>query len=280
MIVTVLIENKTDSELQAEHGLSLLIRTEGGRTLLLDSGASGLFLENAEALGEDLREVEACFLSHGHYDHAGGFAEFLKKYPGPALYMMKGAEAPCYSGRGLSRHGIGIPAGLFPEYRDRIHFTEGVTEIFPGVTLVPHSTPGLEEKGKRFVMRRRIGRRLVWDDFSHEMSLVIEEAEGLTVFNSCSHGGLPAILQEVSRAFPGKKIRNFVGGLHMMGKKDGEEICTFSGEEVREMARILEGYGSPMVYTGHCTGLVGYGLLEAELKDRVSRLVTGRVLHM
>ena len=73
MKLTVLMENTTVREdLTAEHGLSLYIEANGKR-ILFDTGASATFADNAEKLGIDLSQVDLCILSHGHYDHGGGY---------------------------------------------------------------------------------------------------------------------------------------------------------------------------------------------------------------
>jgi metal-dependent hydrolase (beta-lactamase superfamily II) len=64
-------EGKNDSRLITEHGLSILLETERHR-ILLDTGASDVFIRNAEVLGIDLSTVDYVFISHGHSDHAGG----------------------------------------------------------------------------------------------------------------------------------------------------------------------------------------------------------------
>ena len=76
LTITVLAENSDGKGLCGEHGLSLHIEYEG-RRYLLDAGATGLFAENAAKLGLSLAEVEAVFLSHAHYDHAGGLPLFF-----------------------------------------------------------------------------------------------------------------------------------------------------------------------------------------------------------
>ena len=64
--MTVLIDNIAAEPLHGEWGLSILI-TADGRDILLDTGASGLFADNADALGIDLGNVELGVLSHAHY---------------------------------------------------------------------------------------------------------------------------------------------------------------------------------------------------------------------
>ena len=75
---TVLTDNRTcDDQLQTENGLSILLETEKHR-ILLDTGASDVFIRNAEKTGIDLSTVDYVFISHGHSDHAGGLKYFMK----------------------------------------------------------------------------------------------------------------------------------------------------------------------------------------------------------
>ena len=77
---TVLTDNRTQNPLlQTEHGLSILLETEKHR-LLLDTGASDVFIRNSEQLGIDLSTVDYVFISHGHSDHAGGGAPRFPRY--------------------------------------------------------------------------------------------------------------------------------------------------------------------------------------------------------
>ena len=62
---TVLSDNRSnDSRLSTEHGLSVLLQTEQHR-ILLDTGASDVFIRNAERLDIDLSDVDYVFISHG-----------------------------------------------------------------------------------------------------------------------------------------------------------------------------------------------------------------------
>lgn len=73
MKITTLMENTASSDcFTAEHGLSIYIETKD-HIILFDSGPSGAFADNAAKLGVDLAKAEMAILSHGHYDHGGGF---------------------------------------------------------------------------------------------------------------------------------------------------------------------------------------------------------------
>ena len=79
--LTVLLEN-TQAELKSvsvEHGLSLLLRIDD-KSFLFDTGATGIFTDNARLMNVRLDDVDCVVISHSHYDHAGGFASFAEKY--------------------------------------------------------------------------------------------------------------------------------------------------------------------------------------------------------
>lgn len=280
MIVKVLVENSTsDENFVAEHGLGLFIE-EKGKKYLLDAGQSGVFAENAEKMGVNLENTEFAVLSHGHYDHAGGFGAFLEKWPRKKIYAMDSAKEKYYSTSGGSLHEIGIPGNVYPAFAENFCFVGEYMELAKGIYLVPHSTEGLERVGERSGLFKDVGNEIVPDDFRHEVSLVFDTEKGLVIFNSCSHGGLLTILKEVKEQLPGKKVYAFFGGLHMKGSKNGEEICTFSEEEIQKLAEAVKEQGLQKLYTGHCTGKPGYELLEKYLPEHLGKLTTGAVIEI
>ena len=75
--LTTLIENHVDKEerYMCEHGLAILIESENQEEqvcLLMDTGQSGIFYENAAKMGISLENLSALLISHAHYDHAHG----------------------------------------------------------------------------------------------------------------------------------------------------------------------------------------------------------------
>ena len=102
---------------------------------------------------------------------------------------------------------------------------------------------------------------------------------GLVIFNSCSHSGIVNIIDEVKEYFgQGKEVAAFIGGLHMKGKSGEKEICTFSENEIEEMTKYLEKNSVKKLYTGHCTGMVGYELIKKYIGEKVEYIYTGREL--
>ncbi len=119
------------------------------------------------------------------------------------------------------------------------------------------------------------GEEVVPDDFMHEHSLVLDTEKGLVIFNSCSHGGAVNIIREAEDACGQKQVYSYVGGLHMKGTENGEEICTFSKSDIDDLCDIFLLKDVKRIYTGHCTGSVGFEELHSRLGNRIHKLTTG-----
>ncbi len=279
MKITVLIENTSaDSTLKCEHGLSFLIEYND-KKYLLDAGSSSAFLDNAKTLDISLDDVNTCFLSHGHYDHSGGFYEYLNLNKNVQVYAMESATGSYHSSKG-GMHEIGIPKPILDKHLNRFKFINGVYELDDHIYLIPHGAAGLDAIGKKAGLFKKCGEEYLPDDFAHELSLVFATDKGLVIFNSCSHAGIKNIINEVTTVLPDKKIYAFLGGLHMEGKDGTRCFCTFSEAEIEEIANILKNVDLQKLYTGHCTGDDGFKLLQKYLDDKIIRLTTGMRIEL
>lgn len=273
MKVTVLIENTSNSELRCEHGLSLLIEFNG-KKYLLDTGSSAAFLDNAKMLDISLDDVHACVLSHGHYDHSGGFYSYLNENNAVRVYAMESAIDSYYSSS-CGMHEIGIPKPIIDTHLNRFEFINSTHLPDKGVYLIPHSSDDLASIGRKAGLFKKCGNEYLPDDFTHELSLVFDADKGLVIFNSCSHAGIINIINEVSTSLPGKNIYAFIGGLHMDGRAGEKRFCTFSEAEIKAIVNKLKEAGLEFLYTGHCTGNEGFSLLQKYLDDKIIRLTSG-----
>ena len=95
-----------------KHGLCFHVQF-GSRSLLFDTGQTGLALTNARALGIDLRQVDAVLLSHGHNDHTGGLPWVLDIAPKARVFLHPGAYGEKFSEKsgqsrflGMSREAV------------------------------------------------------------------------------------------------------------------------------------------------------------------------------
>ena len=92
MKITTLIEDKSGNkeDLYIEHGLSLYIEVDD-KNILLDTGESGKFIDNAKKLDIDLKNLDYVILSHGHYDHSGGLIRLIEEI-NPDIKLYIGSE--------------------------------------------------------------------------------------------------------------------------------------------------------------------------------------------
>ncbi len=263
--ITVIVDNNGNTDLQGEWGLSVLVEYSG-KKILLDAGQSGLFLENMKGLGIDVGDIDYATLSHAHYDHANGFMQFLDNNEKAKLYLREGTDKTCYKKAGWFHAYIGIPKKLIKSNSDRIEMVSGDYELIDGVYLIPHKTPGLGEIGRRERMYQKTKHGWIFDDFSHEQSLVLDTDKGLVILNSCSHGGVANIINEVKETFPDKQVYGYLGGMHLFNKTE---------EEIRKTAEEIRKTGIRYVCTGHCTGGRAFSLLQEELGDTICRMKVG-----
>ena len=242
MRIVTLIENTPgDPRCACEHGLSLYLETHDHR-LLMDTGSTGAFADNAEALGIDLTRVDTVVLSHGHYDHAGGLLRFAALNPGAPIYLQAGADGDFYHG---DRY-IGIDKAItaLPQVRPvrgdlRI---DGELFLFAGIT------------GRRFWPQSNLSLRVrrdgqtLQDDFSHEQCLVVSQDGHRVLVSGCAHNGIRNILSTVERRFPERPIQAVFGGTHLV-PPDPERI-TRTADYFRHSSITCAG-------VCHCTGPMG-----------------------
>lgn len=257
MKITTLMENTTCREdLAAEHGLSLYIET-AGRTILFDAGQSGAFADNAQKLGIDLRKVDLCILSHGHYDHGGGLKRFLEINRRAPVYISRHAFGAYFS----SGKYIGLDPAL--ENHPQLVTAEDHQVLSDGIML--QSSAAMERPFPfgafgQTVLEQGIHRR---DDYRHEQYLLIEESGRRFCFSGCSHAGVLNILHRYQPDV-------FVGGFHFIKMEP-------HGQDLQTAAQQLSAFPT-RYFTGHCTGQAQYAVLKEALGHRLSYLHTGTVI--
>ena len=269
MKATVLTDNNAFGELRSEWGLAVYIEYRD-KKILLDTGASTLYIENAAKLGIDLSNVDLAVLSHAHYDHANGIPAFLDINKKAPFYISSACRENCYGDKGETDFDyIGIPKGTLNDYSDRLIKLFGKNRISDGITLLTHSTQGLDKIGEREKLYVKTEGCYAPDDFAHEQSLIFDTDDGLVVFNSCCHAGAATVINEVKEAFHGQRILSLIGGFHLYNRTE---------DEVRYFAADIKATGVKSIYTGHCTGPAAYEVLSAELGTIVNPLHCGLVM--
>ncbi len=270
MKVIVLSDNIASEQLKQEWGLSIFIEYEG-KNILLDTGGSKLYLDNAKKLDIDIKKVGYGVLSHAHYDHANGMESFFDTNKEAKFYLRAGSGENCYFKFGIFSRYIGIRKGTLKTYKDRILFVDGDYELIPGITLVPHKTSNLAVIGKKNRMYIKKEGKWYPDDFSHEQSIVFETEKGLVILNSCCHTGADMIIREVANTFNDKHIYAIIGGFHLYNA---------SHEEVKALANRIKDTGIEKVYTGHCTGEKSYQILKEQLGEKLEQFKVGLTIEV
>lgn len=157
MKATVLADNIGEGPLAGEWGLSIYIEYEN-KKILLDTGASALFTENAKAMDIPLENIDFGILSHAHYDHANGMEYFFKRNRHAKFYLQKSCAENCYAyEEGRFRY-IGIPKDLLTAYQDRLIYADGDAALCDGVYVVAHKRKNREKSvsGSRCIRRKTV----------------------------------------------------------------------------------------------------------------------------
>ena len=259
---TVLSDNRSnDSQLETEHGLSILLEVEKHR-ILLDTGASDVFIRNAEKMGIDLSTVDYVFISHGHSDHAGGLKHFMEINDNTKVIVSPDAvNGKFFSKRG-KLHSI---TAEWPKIDDDrlvlIDQTCALAEYFHVIAHIPQNHP-MPKGNQNLYLQNTVG-DFIHDDFRHELALYVD---GL-LFTGCAHSGLENIL-----AVCPWPVHTVVGGFHMLDDYESEA-------ELTEFAkRLKEAYPDTLFYTSHCTGNKAFATLKTFMGEHLHAFSCGMTI--
>jgi len=244
MKLTLLCDNHTyiDRYYLGEPAFSCLIE-DGENTILFDTGYSDVFIENAKRMGIDLSRVAQIALSHGHNDHTGGLAAYLKAFPHPVTLT---AHPGIFSAREHDGRVIGAPeeCRTLPEYvtvrlsREPVWLTENV--CFLG------------EIPRRYAFENRtVGERIlkdgsrVPDTLPDDTSLAIRTENGLFLISGCAHAGIANTLAYAKEILKEERVAGVLGGMHLFE----------TDEAFFDTCAELAALGAKELWPCHCTSL-------------------------
>jgi len=282
MKITALIDNhkmENKGYLHKENGLSLHIQLSGTQ-ILLDTGLSGAFRQNAEKLGISIKNVDFVVISHHHFDHGGGVITFLAENKRAKVFLRGSEATDCYlSLSGSFKKYVGLNKALFKAYTKRFEFLDEFSEIFPDVFIltgseITHPQP----KGNQHLLVNN-GGCYTPDRFEHELCLLVRERGNLVVFTGCSHRGVLNIVEAVLKQFRGNSISALFGGFHQVGLPF-LNLGAESQRCVSNLAHSLLAYPIKRIYTGHCTGKRAYRIMKKILEDKLEYFPVGSVVEI
>ena len=256
---SVLADNRTQNPaLQTEHGLSILLETDKHR-ILLDTGASDVFIRNAEVMGIDLSTVDYVFISHGHSDHAGGLKHFININERAKIIVSPDAVRGNFFSKRRYQHSITM--GWPEDIQERIILVDDTQEIADGLHIIAHiSHTHPMPQGNQHLFVENANGEYINDDFRHELALY---TDGLLI-TGCAHSGLENILAACS--FP---VNTVVGGFHLLDDHETEEELTSLAQ------RLKVKYPNTQFFTSHCTGDKVFAILKDVMGDQIQPFSCG-----
>ena len=275
MEINILLENnRIDTRFKTNHGLSILINHKG-KMILLDVGPDNKFIDNAKIMNFDLTKVEMLFLSHAHYDHTRGLNDFLEINNNAVIYLMDNINSR-YCKKLFKLFNISIGLKLRKKHNSKITQINNDLILDKGIYFLKTTVHKHQKPASNKYLFKIDNKKAIPDTFDHEGILVFEDNDELIIFNSCSHNGLLNIIETVEAKIPDKKIKSYIGGLHLSNPATKEN-------ESKEYLDILTSHliqKDICIYTGHCTGRYALDYLKENLKDKIQEINTGMRLSI
>jgi 7,8-dihydropterin-6-yl-methyl-4-(beta-D-ribofuranosyl)aminobenzene 5'-phosphate synthase len=276
--VTVAIDNcvpiNARSLFLGEHGLSMLVETEGKR-LLVDTGQSAAVVHNLGLLGVAADSLDMIAISHGHHDHTGGLFHVLanasRKIP---VYLHPDAFKPRYSLGSGQRHFAGIPyrqeqlATLGADWR----WTSTPVELWPGMWLsgaVPRTT-AYETGDTRLVATDAASGCDCQDEIADDMALFCKSDKGLVVISGCTHSGLVNMVSHGLAVTGCERLHGWIGGTHLGPVSAAQQAPTIAQ---------LQAFAPDFVAANHCTGFRMMAKLYEAFGERFIPAFVGTVIE-
>lgn len=272
--ITTLIENSKGEHLGLinEHGISFLIEVND-KKILFDTGQSGDFIKNANTLDKTLDDIDIVVLSHGHYDHTGGFRTLVETITSNfKLYVHNDAFVKKYSHDNAHYKFLGnsFTKDYIKEKNIEAHYvTEDMLEIDKGIYLITNfeRTTPFEKTNPRFYLENDTEH--IPDDFHDEIMLAIDTDDGLVVILGCSHPGVINMLNTLMKR-TGKKINTIIGGTHLVRADD---------ERIKDTIANFRAMNIEKLGISHCTGENAMNQLKESFGDKYFHNTTGTILY-
>ena len=242
-------------------GLSFFLEIEdangNNKNVLFDTGGNKeVFQHNAKAYDIDLSNIDAIFLSHGHWDHSSAILEVVEASSGVKLFMHPDVFSTRFhinKDGGRKENGIQkeITISQIENLGGEINFSSKPVEIFPGlwttgeVERISDFETAFSLDDDESVVKIVDGKEID-DKIMDDQSLWTEvKGVGPIILTGCAHAGLINIIEKIKKISNFEKFYGLLGGTHLVGRSDEYIKQTILGLKTHEFQLL-----SPC----HCTG--------------------------
>ena len=246
MKITVLVDNNTyiDQYYLGEPAVCYLIE-DGEHVILLDTGYSDVFIENASRMGIDLGLVTDIVLSHGHNDHTGGLPAFFAKFTQPVRLF---AHLSAFLPKRYEGMDAGSPMPLY-ELPKQASLQLGAKprQVSEHVWCLGEIPRVYDFEADRAVGETLASCGCCWeaDTVRDDTSLALKLPEGIFVVTGCAHAGVCNTVAYAAKAVDSSRVLGVLGGFHLFE----------TGETLNQTIDTLKTLGVERVYPAHCTSL-------------------------
>ena len=275
-IVSLSDDETADSKLFSEHGICLYIE-HGNNRILFGTGASALFLSNAERLGVPADKADMVILPLNSDNITGGIETAVRKNKDLRIFIREDAAADCAKKEKLLRVRNGLPQSFYKSDKYNVFRFEHFTEICKDFYLVAVDKKEKSAETDRHYYIKKKG-FYVADDFSEECFAVCfpkRRRDGFVILTGGAYTGIAGVVNMAKRLWdaPVLSVVGCFGYTNQSGK-----LISSQGSITRS-AEELSGLRTGSIYTCHNTGRKGYDIMKDILGDRLQYLRAGEELN-
>ena len=246
MEIKILVDDMAYKRYFAQHGLSIIIKTDD-KKILFDVGQNPYTLKkNLELMDED-DNFDSIVISHGHYDHTDGLSYFIDKKNknkksdiNIPIYIHPDAFLDRYS---QNKRYIGIDKDI-KEFLKNYEYLKLVNEPYFEDNMIISGKVERNNPYEPEIFYKSIddnsSKNFEIDNVNDDMFIIVDDV----IITGCSHSGIINVI-EYAKKINKNKIRGVVGGFHLV---------VSSNDYIQSVYEYLNNSDLEFIMPLHCTG--------------------------
>ena len=270
MEIKILVDDMAYKRYFAQHGLSIIIKTDD-KKILFDVGQNPYTLKkNLELMDED-DNFDSIVISHGHYDHTDGLSYFIDKKNknkksdiNIPIYIHPDAFLDRYS---QNKRYIGIDKDI-KEFLKNYEYLKLVNEPYFEDNMIISGKVERNNPYEPEIFYKSIddnsSKNFEIDNVNDDMFIIVDDV----IITGCSHSGIINVI-EYAKKINKNKIRGVIGGFHLV---------VSSNDYIQSVYEYLKNSDLEFIMPIHCTGFNAMNVL-SELDNFIYGHV-GKVMEL